>query len=97
MSLYAGIKYPQKLGGIICFSGWLPDGLWKSELAALPGAAANKFLLVHGSHDSKVRFERGTAARDHLTAAQAPVEWHEFDGDHEFFAPSLDWLHAFLS
>jgi predicted esterase len=98
MSLYAGIKYPQTLGGIICFSGWLPDGLWEKELSGLPGVTNNKFLVIHGTHDSKVLYERGTSARDRLTEAQAEyVEFHDFEGDHSFFPPALEWIEDFLS
>ena len=99
MSLYAGLKYPQLLGGIVCFSGWLPQKLWDAELSKLPSAAATKFLLVHGSLDSKVDFERGTTARDLLQqrAPKEAVRFVEFRGDHTFYAPSLEALAQFLA
>ena len=99
MSLYAGLKYPQLLGGVICFSGWLPQKLWDAELSKLPSAAATKFLLVHGSLDSKVAFERGTTARDMLQqrAPKEAVRFVEFRGDHTFYPPSLESLAQFLA
>ena len=96
MSLYAGLKYKEKLGGIICFSGWLPPRLFESELAALPTLPGMRILMVHGTHDSKVLYDRGTSARDLLSSRGASVEFHDFEGDHTFFPPSAQWLRTFL-
>lgn len=94
LSLYAGLRYPKRLGGIVSFSGWLP--LWEEQLKPLPGLGGAKVLMVHGSRDDKVLFERGQHARDTLTPVAGKVEWHEFRGGHEFHQPSVTWLEGFL-
>ena len=97
MSLYAGLKYKSTLGGLICFSGWLPKTLFEKELSSLPSVPHTKVLMVHGLYDSKVLFDRGTAARDLLAAKGATVEFHRFDGDHELFPPALDFVQKFIA
>lgn len=97
MALTAGLRYPQRLGGIIGLSGWMP---LRSEFpaAAAPAQSDTPVLLCHGEADSKVLFELSAMARDALKAANParPVELRPFDGDHEFYQPSAAWIEAFL-
>ena len=78
------------------FSGWLPQALWSKELSALPSVAPSRVLLVHGTEDSKVLFDRGTAAREALTGKVASVAFQQFRGDHGFCPSSVAWLEAFM-
>jgi phospholipase/carboxylesterase len=93
LSLVAGLRNPTKLGGIIAFSGWLPS----ASLAA-PGASSinanTPILMVHGQYDSKVDFVLAEDARSALSSH--PLTWHSFDGDHEFFPPSAQFLREFV-
>jgi predicted esterase len=91
LSLYAGLSYPVALGGIVCFSGWLP--LWP-QLSAAPALAASRVLIVHGRADDKVQFGLGEAARDTLGPRVKSVRFESFGGAHE--APPLGWLEEFL-
>jgi phospholipase/carboxylesterase len=89
LALYAGLRYPQPLGGIVSFSGWLPllD-------PAAPALAASRVLLVHGTRDGKVRFDLAESARDALRPRVKSLRFESFNGDHE--APPLEWLEEFL-
>jgi phospholipase/carboxylesterase len=92
LSLYAGLQYPKTLGGIVSFSGWLP--LFAQLQSVAPSLAENRVLIVHGTRDSKVMFDRGEAARDALQPVVKRLQFESFDGDHE--APPLMWLEEFL-
>ena len=97
MALYSGLKYKETLGGIISFSGWLPQKLWDAELKNSPTLASSRVLLVHGTFDSKVLFDRSVAAKAALTSGGVKaVELHDFPGDHTFAEVSQSWLTQFF-
>lgn len=90
LALYAGLRYPQPLGGIVSFSGWLP----LFDPANAPALAASRVLLVHGTRDGKVRFGLAESAADALRPRVKSLRFESFKGDHE--APPLEWLEEFL-
>lgn len=81
IALHTGLRYPQKLAGIIALSTYLPtvDSL-KTE-----AATANREIpvfMAHGSMDSVVAMQNGKMAFDALTAMEYPVVWHQYPMDH---------------
>ena len=81
VTLGAGLRYPQRLAGLAGLSGYLPLA---DTLAAERDAAnqATPLFLAHGERDGVVPLARGAAARDHLKAAGAAVEWHAYPMEH---------------
>ena len=81
MTLLTGLRYPQRLAGLIGLSGYLPlaDTL---EAEAAPANRDVPIFLAHGTQDPVVPLARGTATRDRLVAAGYPVEWHEYPMPH---------------
>jgi phospholipase/carboxylesterase len=47
MALYTGLNYPQKLAGIVCFSGYLPKFQDFKELLN-EGNRKTEVLMAHG-------------------------------------------------
>lgn len=81
MALMTALRHPQRLGGAIGLSGYLPlAGLTAAETS--PANAALPLLMAHGSHDSVVVPERGRTSRSTLQALGHEVEWHEYPMEH---------------
>src|SRR5690606_13767430 len=81
MSLQTGLRYPEKLAGIIGLSGYLP-------LASLAPAerheanAGTPILLAHGTMDPVVAYERGQATLEALTAMGCDVRFKSYPMPH---------------
>ncbi len=77
MTLQAGLRYPQKLGGLICLSGYLPlANLFEAERSA-----ANQdtpIFMAHGLVDNVVPLVRAQQSRDLLKQAGYRLDWHEY-------------------
>jgi phospholipase/carboxylesterase len=81
LALFAGIRYREKLAGIMGLSCYL---LLAGRLAAERGAAneATPIFLAHGLEDPIVAPLLGEQARAALEAAGHPVEWHTYPMPH---------------
>jgi phospholipase/carboxylesterase len=81
MALMTGLRYPERLAGIMGLSGYLP---LLTTLAAerSPANHGLPVFLGHGRHDGMVPLAAGAATRDALTALGYPVDWHEYDMEH---------------
>ena len=81
MALFAGVRYRQKLAGIMGLSCYL---LLASRLATERVAAnqATPIFLAHGTQDPVVAPALGEEARRQLQAAGYAVEWHTYSMPH---------------
>ena len=81
VALHVGLRYPEKLAGIIALSSYLPTiGQLNTE-----ASAANKntpIFIGHGILDSVVAVESGKAVFDTLHAQGYPVQWHDYLMEH---------------
>jgi phospholipase/carboxylesterase len=81
MTLHIGLRYPQKLAGLIALSGYIP----LADRAAQGWSEANRetpIFLAHGTSDPVVTFNRGIHARDLLLTHQYSVNWHAYTMPH---------------
>lgn len=81
MTLQTGLRYPQKLAGLLCLSGYVP---LSDKLAAERHAAnqATPIFLVHGRADPVIPIQRAEQSRDLLKSLAYQVEWHEYMMQH---------------
>jgi phospholipase/carboxylesterase len=96
MTLLTGLRHPERLGGLVGMSGYLPLA------ATLPGerSALNAdvpVFLAHGRSDPVVPFAAGAATRDTLRALGYPVEWHEYPMQHSVCMDEIRDLQHFLA
>jgi len=95
MTLLTGLRYPQRLAGLVGLSGYLP-------LAASTGAerssanAGVPIFLAHGEQDPVVTPDRGMASRDALQALGYDVDWHTYPMEHSVCMEEIADLQAFL-
>ncbi|PZP27419.1 MAG: carboxylesterase [Roseateles depolymerans] len=93
MTLMTALRYPERLGGAIGLSGYLP----LAATTATERSAVNAdlpFFLGHGTQDTVVVPPRGRAARDALQALGHPVAWHEYPMDHSVCLEEINDLNA---
>jgi phospholipase/carboxylesterase len=99
IALFAGLTYPERLGGIVGLSTWLPfaDALERERTAA---NGDTPVLLCHGSLDPVVPEAGGRKAAEWLHALGYPVDWHTYRMPHavcpDEIADLRDWLGARL-
>ena len=100
VALYTGLRFPQRLAGIIAMSCYLPF----PETLAAEGSAANSdvpILLCHGRSDPVVPIAMGLEARRDLAAHGYAPEWHDYPMQHsvcmEEIADVARWLQQRLT
>lgn len=95
IALYAGLRHPARLAGVIALSTYLIaaerlDGDASDANRGLP------ILMAHGTEDTVVRYEWGEASRDALRAAGYPVEWRAYPIGHGVNGEEVAAIGAFL-
>lgn len=100
IALTTGLRYPQRLGGILALSGFLP----LAEKVLATASQANRHLpifLAHGSEDAIVPYCLGEATYAALKKAGYPIAWHSYHMDHAVCAPEItdisQWLQTCFS
>jgi len=100
LALYSGLRYRERLAGILALSSYLPRA---ADLAA-QASAQNRdvpIFMAHGTFDAVIPLLPAIASRDALTALAYPVEWHQYPMAHAVCAPEIadigKWLRRVLS
>ena len=99
IALQAALRYPQRLGGVMALSTYLP----LRESLAKEATPANRdvpILICHGVRDPMVPAALGTASRDLLQSLGYPVEWQTYPMEHSVCMEEVldisKWLQARL-
>ncbi len=100
MALHVGVRYPERLGGIVVLSGYhlLPE-TFESERSE--AQRSTPMLFCHGLYDPLVPIVLGEKA--HATVQRwstASVDWHSFPIEHQVSIEEIEtvgaWLRAHL-
>ena len=95
MALLTGLRYPQRLAGILGMSGYLPlAGALAAERSA--ANADVPIFLAHGTQDEMIPLPRAAASRDALAALGYAVEWHQYPMGHSVCAPEVQDVQRWL-
>lgn len=95
MALFAGLRFPKKLGGIMALSTCFPY----VDPTMLNFSDANKnipIFMAHGTSDAVLSLDMGKAAYHHLKNWQYPVEWHEYSMAHEVCDQEIKDISGFI-
>ncbi len=95
MTLLAGLRYPQRLAGLVCMSGYLP----LAGTTATERHAANRdvpLFMAHGRNDDMVPLARGKASCAALQALGHEVEWHDYPMAHSVSMEEITHLNRWL-
>lgn len=98
VALHAGVTYPDRLGGILALSTYLPtaDVLEADRKAGSRGPVAPVFM-AHGTVDPMVPIASGRMAREALLRWGYPVEWREYPMEHAISGPEISDIRAWLT
>jgi phospholipase/carboxylesterase len=95
IALQAGLRYPQRLAGVMALSTYLP----LAETFAQEAAQENRktpIFMAHGAQDGVVAYALGTRSRDLLVQAGYDVEWHEYPMQHSVCLEEIGHVGAWL-
>lgn len=95
IALYAGLRYPERLAGIMALSTYLPLHQALAE-ARRESNAVTPIFLAHGKQDPVLPFELGVYARGWLQERGYPVEWHEYAMGHQVCLEEIQAIAAWL-
>jgi phospholipase/carboxylesterase len=96
IALFAGLRYPQRLAGIVALSTYLIG----ESLLAQEASGANRdvpVFMAHGTHDPVVQYAWGLGSRRALEAAGWRVEWHEYPMEHSAVLEEIVAAGAFIA
>jgi phospholipase/carboxylesterase len=96
IALYAGLRYPDRLGGIMALSTYLP-----MQQRLVPEATeANRstpIFMAHGLYDEVVAAQFGQQTRDLLQQQGYPLQWHDYAMGHSVCAQEINDISSWLT
>jgi phospholipase/carboxylesterase len=100
ITLHTGLRYPQRLAGLLALSTYLPlPERYAAE--ARPERKDTPILMCHGQHDPMLPLQLGAWSRDALKEGGFTVEWREYPMQHNVCAEEVAdigaWLRARLT
>jgi len=96
IALQSALRYPQRLGGLLALSTYLPLA---NSLAA-EATSVNRdlpILMCHGTRDPVVPLALGSDARDLLTRAGYHVDWRTYPMEHSVCMEEIADIGAWLA
>jgi phospholipase/carboxylesterase len=95
VSLYTGLRYPERLAGILALSCYLPlAGALAAERA--PANAGVPIFMAHGLEDGVLPIAMGLDSREVLKGLGFAVEWHQYRMAHSVSQPEVADIREFL-
>lgn len=95
MTLQTGLRYPERLAGIMALSCYLP--LQQTVAAEAHHAnSATSIFMAHGSRDPVVPLTLAAASRRQLLESGYAVEWHEYPMAHTVCVEEMADISAWL-
>ncbi len=95
MALFTALRWPERLGGVVGLSCYLPLAAALGA-EAHPANAAVPVFMAHGTLDPIVPVALGEGTRDLLRSRGYDVEWHDYPMPHSVCAPEVGDLRAWL-
>jgi phospholipase/carboxylesterase len=88
MALHVGLRYPERLAGVMGLSCYLPLG----DVLATEAAAANRDVPIfwaHGVHDPMLPLAMAEHGRAQVAALGYSIEWHQYAIPHSVSAEEI--------
>jgi len=93
--LHTGLRYPQRLAGIMALSTYLP----LANMLAAEADPANRDIplyMAHGDYDPVVPLELAEHSRDKLFALNYQVNWHSYPMEHSVIPQEIEDISRWL-
>jgi phospholipase/carboxylesterase len=99
ITLQTGLRFPEKLAGLMVLSSYLPlRDKFASEAA--PANRATPIFMAHGEFDYMLPMPLGEVSRDQLQQMGYAVDWHAYPMEHQVCAEEIRdvsvWLEKVL-
>jgi phospholipase/carboxylesterase len=95
VTLYTGLRYSERLAGLMALSGYLPlEARLETERAAVNQGVP--IFVAHGIDDPVLPVGMGVQARDTLKELGYPVEWHQYRMPHSVCQPEIADIRQYL-
>lgn len=96
ITLHCGLRYPQRLAGLIALSTYLPlPGRLAAEEQKTNGKAV-PILMMHGEYDPVIPVQAGLQSRDFLNQSGYNVEWHSYPMQHSVCLEEIQYIGRWL-
>lgn len=96
IALHAGLRYPNRLAGIVALSTYLPTiGQLQNERSAANNDIP--IFMAHGILDSIVAIETGKATFNALKDMNYRIEWHDYLMEHSVCGEEIENIAAFVN
>ena len=96
IALHVGLRYPQKLAGILALSTYLPTIEQLSREGSVVGKTTPVFM-AHGILDGVIAIEAGKSTFDSLESLGYHIEWHDYLMEHSVCAEEIAHLATFIN
>ena len=96
IALAAGLQYPERLGGILALSGYLPNPQQAVE-SAHPANRNTPVFIGHGKADSLVPFALGESVFTILKKAHWPVHFYAYPIQHTVSAEEINDIRQWIA
>ncbi len=96
IALQTGLRYPEKLAGVMALSSYLPCADSFTAEAA-PANAKTPLLIAHGTQDPVVPYAMGKNTHDLLVKSGYAVDWREYPMPHSVCLEEVRDIGAWLT
>jgi phospholipase/carboxylesterase len=96
IALYAGVRNPERLAGIVALSTYV-IGAQRLQAEASGANRDVPIFMAHGTYDQVVQLAWAEHSRDALVAGGWPVEWHVYPIEHSAAIEEVVAAGAFIS
>ncbi len=94
IALLAGLRYPERLAGLMILSSYEMFPERRSELSE--ANSSTPILFGHGIYDPMIPVERGRSAYDGVLSVERDARWLDYPMGHEVCPPQIDDIAAWL-
>ena len=96
IALHAGLRYPQKLAGILALSTYMPT---TEQLKAERATANNEtpIFMAHGTMDPVVNIQIAKESFSRLKAMEYPIIWHEYPMQHSLCLEEINDISVYIN
>jgi phospholipase/carboxylesterase len=88
MALHVGVRYPERLAGVMALSCYLP----LAHTVATEASPANRDVPIfwaHGIHDPMIPLAMAEGGREQVAALGYSIEWHQYPIPHAVSAEEI--------
>jgi phospholipase/carboxylesterase len=96
IALHAGLRYPERLAGIVGLSCYLPTLEQLNAEASIAGKQTPIFM-AHGILDSVVAVEAGKNVFDALHQQAYAIQWHDYVMEHSVCIEEVEHISNFIN